>query len=256
MRHLKIVKWVFVPVFFAGIIAAAIVNFYNADYAKNALDFFRARFLGGQSVEEAVAKYEPVLLSNTKKSDFIARRGFPKEVLFFADKSKRILSVYGRAGDKEKFEHLKDYPFTGFSGKLGPKLKRGDRQIPEGIYGIEYLNPNSTFHLSLKVSYPGDFDVKKALADGRKPEELGGDIMIHGRSGTVGCIPIGDDAVEEVFIIAAKAGIHNIKVIISPCNLLSGEKNFAKDVGVPWYGELIENIRTEMLKYKALGVVF
>ena len=177
--------------------------------------------------------------------------GFPKEVLFFADKSKRILSVYGRAGDKEKFEHLKDYPFTGFSGKLGPKLKRGDRQIPEGIYGIEYLNPNSTFHLSLKVSYPGDFDVKKALADGRKAEELGGDIMIHGRSGTVGCIPIGDDAVEEVFIIAAKAGIHNIKVIISPCNLLSGEKNFAKDVGVPWYGELIENIRSEMLKYKA-----
>ena len=166
------------------------------------------------------------------------------------------MSVYGRAGGKEKFEHLKDYPFTGFSGKLGPKLKSGDRQIPEGIYGIEYLNPNSTFHLSLKVSYPGDFDVKKALADGRKPEELGGDIMIHGRSGTVGCIPIGDDAVEEVFIIAAKAGIHNIKVIISPCNLLSGEKNFAKDVGVQWYGELIENIRSEMLKYKALGVVF
>ena len=118
------------------------------------------------------------------------------------------------------------------------------------------MNPNSTFHLSLKVSYPGDFDVKKALADGRKPEELGGDIMIHGRSGTVCCIPIGDDAVEEVFIIAAKAGIHNIKVIISPCNLLSGEKNFAKDVGVQWYGELIENIRSEMLKYKALGVVF
>jgi len=256
MRHLKIVKWFFVPVFFLGIIAAAVVNFYNADYAKNALDFFRARFLGGQSVEEAVAKYEPRLLSNTKESGFIARCGYPKEVLFFADKSKRILSVYGRAGGKEKFEHLKDYPFTGFSGKLGPKLKSGDRQIPEGIYGIEYLNPNSTFHLSLKVSYPGDFDVKKALADGRKLEELGGDIMIHGRSGTVGCIPIGDDAVEEVFIIAAKAGIHNIKVIISPCNLLSCERNFAKDVGVPWYGELIENIRSEMLKYKALGVVF
>ena len=61
MAYLKIVKWVFVSVFFAGIIAAAIVNFYNPDYAKNALDFFRARFLGGQSVEEAVAKYEPVL---------------------------------------------------------------------------------------------------------------------------------------------------------------------------------------------------
>lgn len=44
MRHLKIVKWVFVPVFFLGIIAAAVVNFYNADYAKNALDFFRALF--------------------------------------------------------------------------------------------------------------------------------------------------------------------------------------------------------------------
>ena len=60
------------------------------------------------------------------------------------------------------------YKMTAFSGKLGPKLKEGDRQIPEGIYCVEYMNPNSSYHLSFKVSYPNDFD--KAMAASRARE--------------------------------------------------------------------------------------
>lgn len=82
MRHLKIVKWFFVPVFFLGIIAAAVVNFYNADYAKNTLDFFRARFLGGQSVEG--------LLENTNRD-------------FFPTLRKAILSPGGDSPKKSCF---------------------------------------------------------------------------------------------------------------------------------------------------------
>jgi len=61
---------------------------------------------------------------------------------------------------------IKSYPFTGFSGGLGPKLREGDGQIPEGVYAIEYLNPNSQFHLSVKLDYPNVFDKAKGRADG------------------------------------------------------------------------------------------
>ena len=64
-------------------------------------------------------------------------------------KNERLVEVHA-AGWREP----RRYAMTGFSGDLGPKLEEGDRQIPEGVYGIEYLNPNSRFHLSLKVSYP------------------------------------------------------------------------------------------------------
>ncbi|MBR4615676.1 MAG: hypothetical protein IKO55_08730, partial [Kiritimatiellae bacterium] len=59
------------------------------------------------------------------------------------------------------------YPMTAFSGSLGPKLREGDGQIPEGIYGIGYLNPNSSYYLSLKVTYPNASDRARAKADGR-----------------------------------------------------------------------------------------
>ena len=62
---------------------------------------------------------------------------------------------------------IESYPFTGFSGTIGPKLKNGDKQIPEGIYSVEYLNPNSKFYLSIKINYPNDFDREKASLDGR-----------------------------------------------------------------------------------------
>ena len=99
------------------------------------------------------------------------------------------------------------YKMTAFSGKLGPKLKEGDRQIPEGIYCVEYMNPNSSYHLSFKVSYPNDFD--KAMAEKEGRTNLGGDIMIHGSNATIGCVPIGDEGIEDVFYLVAKVGFKN-----------------------------------------------
>ena len=64
-----------------------------------------------------------------------------------------MLEVWGRLKSGE-LELIKRYPFTGFSGGPGPKLREEDGQIPEGIYAIEYLNPNSQFHLSMKLNYP------------------------------------------------------------------------------------------------------
>lgn len=107
-----------------------------------------------------------------------------------------------------------EYPMMGWSGTLGPKLAQGDRQIPEGVYGIDVLNPNSAYHLSMRVTYPNQRDLQRAQAAG--VTDPGGDIYIHGRTMSIGCIAIGDDAIEELFYRVAKTGMDRTRVIIAP----------------------------------------
>ncbi|MDB5232964.1 MAG: exported protein, partial [Chitinophagaceae bacterium] len=83
---------------------------------------------------------------------------------------------------------------------LGPKRMQGDYQVPEGFYYINEFNPNSTYHLSLGINYPNMSD--RILSDSAEP---GGDIYIHGSCLTVGCIPIQDSQIEELYILATYA---------------------------------------------------
>ena len=136
---------------------------------------------------------------------------------------------------------IKSYPFTGFSGGLGPKLREGDGQIPEGVYAIEYLNPNSQFHLSVKLDYPNVFD----KADGR--DRLGFDIFIHGGSATIGCIPIGDAGIEEVFLMVSEVGINNVTAIVSPYDMRTNTKRI-EIPGIIWEQELYDLIGAEFIR--------
>lgn len=167
------------------------------------------------------------------------------EILVF--KKERLVELHAPGWDAPRI-----YKMTNSSGKLGPKLRESDGQIPEGIYGVEYINPNSAFHLSLKVSYPNAFDRAKAKEDGRT--ELGGDIMIHGGSATVGCIPIGDDAIEEVFYFTAKAGNGNVKIIIAPYDMRKGRNPDLEHSHLSWYGALCDKIATALCAYSLKGV--
>jgi len=108
------------------------------------------------------------------------------------------------------------FPFTAQSGKTGPKSRSGDGQIPEGIYHIETLNPNSSYHLSMKVSYPNQDDRARSSILG--VGDFGGDIYIHGKQASIGCIAIGDHAIEQVFYIVNQCGFKNVAVIIAPNN--------------------------------------
>src|SRR5690606_33287906 len=99
------------------------------------------------------------------------------------------------------------YPVLAASGQAGPKLREGDRQVPEGFYAIESLHPNSRFHLALRVNYPNQSDRQRAAEDGRT--NLGGDIMIHGSNASVGCLAMGDPAAEDLFVLVADVGIQN-----------------------------------------------
>ncbi len=130
------------------------------------------------------------------------------------------------------------YPLTAKSGTLGPKLMAGDGQIPEGIYYVESVNPNSSYHLSLRVSYPNDADIARSKALGVK--DLGGDIYIHGKEASIGCLAIGDDAIEQVFYVVNKVNPSDVPVIIAP-NDLRNVKEFSKD-NEKLYHDILNNI--------------
>jgi len=110
------------------------------------------------------------------------------------------LEVWVKNERKESFKLFKTYKVCALAGSLGPKRMEGDYQVPEGFYYINELNPKSNYHLSLGLNYPNASD--RLLSDSARP---GGDIYIHGSCVTVGCIPIKDDQIEELYIIAAHA---------------------------------------------------
>ena len=188
---------------------------------------------------------EEILTSKQKLKRHLADSNFviyPKNLTLIGLKHEKILEVWTKKNGQ--YIHITDYPFTAFSGILGPKFKEGDRQIPEGIYGIGYLNPNSKFHLSMNINYPNAFDKKMAKKENRT--NLGSAIMIHGSDKTVGCIPIGNDKIEELYFLAEKVGIKNIKVILAPVDFRKMEVNITKKNKHPWLKDLYSQIKKEM----------
>ncbi len=134
-----------------------------------------------------------------------------------AFKKEKKVEIWIKEKNKETYSFLHAYNFCASSGTLGPKRKEGDLQIPEGIYTINHFNPVSNFYLSLGIDYPNAAD--KILSDKLKP---GGLIYIHGNCVTVGCIPITDDKIKELYILAVEAknnGQEKIPVHIFPTHL-------------------------------------
>ncbi len=109
------------------------------------------------------------------------------------------------------------FPFTAQSGTSGPKMQEGDGQIPEGFYKITALNPNSSYHLSMRVSYPNEDDIARSEAAGI--HNYGNDIYIHGKNASIGCIALGDHAIEQLFYLVHACGINNVEVLIAPVDL-------------------------------------
>ena len=162
----------------------------------------------------------------------------PRSVTLVGLKRERTLEVY--AGSPSSQALVASYPILAASGGPGPKVREGDNQVPEGIYGIESLNPNSAFHLSLRVSYPSAIDRRRALVDGRT--RLGGDIMIHGNAVSIGCLAMGDAAAEELFVLAADTGLPRIAVILAPHDLRRDPRPPALDPAPAWAATLYADI--------------
>lgn len=125
---------------------------------------------------------------------------------------------------------------------MGPKLREGDRQVPEGVYPLESLNPNSRFHVALRVGYPNELDRQAGQQEGRG--NLGGDIMIHGGSASIGCLAIGDPAAEELFVLAAAVGIENVTVVLSPLDLR--HRPLPAGLGDGWRATLYGDVKEQL----------
>ncbi len=173
----------------------------------------------------------------------------PARYAFLVFKDEDVLELWAANRDG-RMRWIKTYLVRAASGKLGPKLREGDLQVPEGIYRIELLNPNSKYHVSLRLDYPNATDRKHAQADGRT--NLGGDIMIHGRALSVGCLAMGDEAAEELFLLASKSGLENGRVVIAPVDFRTREvPDDAQDrIAPPWIGDLYKSLREELGRYK------
>ena len=120
----------------------------------------------------------------------------PQKIFLRALKEEQQLELWASSA-QDSFTYIKTYNFCSTSGILGPKRKQGDYQIPEGFYYIDRFNPTSSFFLSLGINYPNASD--RLLGNKKSP---GGDIFIHGDCVTIGCIPITDELIKELYVIA------------------------------------------------------
>ncbi len=135
------------------------------------------------------------------------------EIYIRAFKQNEVLEIWLKSKNTSEYKLFKTYEICSSSGVLGPKRKQGDGQVPEGFYNVSVFNPYSSYHLSLGVSYPNASD--KIIGKGN----LGGDIMIHGNCVTIGCIPLTDNYIKEVYVLAVEAknaGQQTIPIHIFP----------------------------------------
>jgi murein L,D-transpeptidase YafK len=169
------------------------------------------------------------------------------------------LEVWVKNEIKEPFQLFKSYRVCALAGTLGPKRMEGDYQVPEGFYYINEFNPKSNYYLSLGLNYPNASD--KILSDSLRP---GSAIFIHGSCVTVGCIPIRDEQIDELYILAAHAkdqGQDFIPVHIFPIkfNVEKSVKyleNLTKDdPTLKKFADRMEDAFDYFDKYKQLPVV-
>jgi murein L,D-transpeptidase YafK len=183
-------------------------------------------------------KFEPIYQNCLKN---IGLKEAPDRFTFITLKAEKQLELWFEKEGKAYF--VKSYPILAASGVAGPKLKQGDLQVPEGFYKISWLNANSDYHLSMKVDYPNDWDKQNAQQEGRT--QLGGDIFVHGRAVSIGCVAVGDEAIEEIFYMCSKIGIKNSVFLSMP-------HDFRNKAIIPqdkiWLNELYQQLNAHVRK--------
>ena len=150
----------------------------------------------------------PVFQADYQSKDSVLRKEFqarglsyPARFLYLRSfKYDSRLEVWVKNNPTDTFTLFKSYRICALSGTMGPKRREGDRQVPEGFYCINEFNPRSTYHLALGLNYPNFSD--RIHASGAS---AGGGIYIHGSCVTVGCIPLTNPQIDEVYLLAVHA---------------------------------------------------
>lgn len=193
-----------------------------------------------KAVDNAIMRYglrtEPELASFFNRAQVAYP---PKEVALLAFKQERYVELWAK-NEGISWRLIHSYPLTAFSGRLGPKLKENDGQIPEGIYRLTTFNPFSSMHLSMMINYPNNFDKLQASKDGRR--KLGNNIFLHGKAFSVGCLAVGDRAIDQLFLLSRRVGLSHVRVIIAPNDLRKGKPATSTFAQPGWLPELYKQI--------------
>jgi hypothetical protein len=140
------------------------------------------------------------------------------DIGFVAVKHAQTLHVVRLDGSRDT---VASFPVCAMGLTPGFKVREGDGRTPEGIYHISLLNPASSYHLSMKINYPNRIDdarhARHSEAVGERWSQ-GGDIFIHGKCASVGCIAMTDDVIEKLYLLVASRsrGQRDIPVLILP----------------------------------------
>jgi murein L,D-transpeptidase YafK len=177
-----------------------------------------------EAFKTAQLKYERVKTAyqekeSTVKHYFEAKklRLDQSEIFIRVFKQEKIVELWAKSKTQSSWQLVKTYSVCASSGTLGPKRRQGDLQVPEGFYTLDKFNPVSNFYLSLGVNYP---NVSDRIIGGKG--DLGGDIFIHGNCVTIGCLPLTDDKIKELYVAVVEAksgGQTTIPVHIFPAKL-------------------------------------
>ena len=143
--------------------------------------------------EEAAKRVRPALERALRAKGL--RWGAPVYIRIFKEEKQLELWV----DEGKQFELFKTWPICKFSGELGPKLKEGDGQAPEGFYFVprSRMNPHSRFHLSFNLGYPNTYD--------RAHDRTGSALMVHGNCVSIGCYAMTDARIEEIYSLCDAA---------------------------------------------------
>lgn len=174
----------------------------------------------------------------------------PKKMALLIFKNERMMELWAQ-NPNQPWKLIKNIHVLGASGGPGPKLREGDRQVPEGVYHISALNPFSKYDVSMRIDYPNTFDLERANKDGRR--RLGGDIYIHGGYFSIGCIAVGNKLAEELFAMVYHVGLKNVTVVIAP-NDLRHAPPVVGDVHPSWLMVLNHHIKRQLQAFSSRAV--
>lgn len=234
--------WILLCLLAIGVVAA------SNESVRNFAGYVWMNLGHRHTVNERLSQHEAAVEQRLRPQFAAADLRFPAhELAYVAIKDARRLEVYGRMSPDQPWAFVTEYSILAASGGPGPKLREGDRQVPEGIYRAELLNPNSKFHLSIRLDYPNAFDRQMARTDGRS--QLGGDIMIHGGASSIGCVAIGNDGAEDLFVLTALVGKEQVRIVVSPTDFREPTAH-ALSSEPPWIRQLYAQIRTELQQYR------
>lgn len=152
----------------------------------------------------------------------------PKFVYWRVFKREQQMELWAADSSHHRYTLVKTYYIVRLSGMLGPKRFEGDMQVPEGYYHISQYNPYSNFYLSFKVSYPNKSDSILGVKG-----NYGGQIFVHGDSLTIGCMPMSNDVIKEIYWCNVQAQgnrdtNYHIPIHIYPCRLKAANWQFLK----------------------------